>query len=33
VSAARIDIGRFVGTAGVEIALQDIGSKIVVAWD
>ena len=30
---ARVDIGRLVGAAGIEITLQDIGREIVVAWD
>ena len=31
--AARIDIGRLVGSTGSKIALQDIGGKVVIAWD
>jgi len=30
---ARIDIGCLVDAAGVEIALQDIGGKIIRAWN
>ncbi len=33
VCAARIDIGRLVGTARRKIAPKNIGGKIVVAWD
>ena len=31
--AARIDEGRLVGTAGLEIAVEDVGGEIVVARD
>ena len=31
--AARIDIGRLVGAAGGEIALQHVGGEVVIAWD
>ena len=32
-AAARIDEGRLVGAAGVEIALENVGGEIVVARD
>src|SRR5664280_3181022 len=31
--AARVDIGRLVGAAGCEVALQHVGGEIVIAWD
>ncbi len=33
ITAAMIDIGRFAAPAGVEIALEDIGREIIIAWN